>query len=80
MPISPGDYKLVRDEWTKGWFIITDKAVDSLRREEMPEAVLSKLKSQKDNVFESREKLSKSLERVLTKEELEALAGTGTEA
>ena len=49
---------------------ITDKTLDSLRRENVPEAVLAKLNSLKDNMSENRDKMSRTLESALTKEEL----------
>ena len=53
------------------WFKITDNALDSLRREEVPEATLSKLKSLKGKEFETRNKLTTALESILTRGELE---------
>ena len=52
------------------WFKITDYGLDSLRREEMPEAILAKLKSLKDNNFEELKHLSAALANILTMEEL----------
>ena len=53
------------------WFKITDNALDALRREAVPEAILSKLKSLKEKEFETRDKLSSALENILTNGELE---------
>ena len=52
-------------------FKLTGNALDSLRREEMPETILSKLKSLNDKKFATRDEFSRALESILTKAELE---------
>ena len=80
--LQPGNLESLRDSFTDfgvsfgkrrgdpAWFKVTESALDSLRRVGVPEAILSKLKSLKDREFETRDKLSRELESVLTKEEL----------